>query len=174
MVSGESAVECESAPVVVKSVPAENANDAVVEYLHVAFSLVVAESVVCVVPAARFTVGAIIVTDGGVVSTGAVIVTLADCVADPPVPVHCKVYVWLVERFVKDCVPLVALVPFQAPLAVQVVALVEDQVMVEPLPLVTDVGDAEIVTVGTGARVVMLTLFEASERFAAASIAFTV
>ena len=50
--------------------------------------------------------------------------------------------------------PLVALVPVQLPVAVQLVALVEDQVRVDELPVVIEVGDAEIVTVGAGVGVV--------------------
>ena len=46
--------------------------------------------------------------------------------------------------------PLTALVPDQAPEAVQEVALVEDQVKVEPLPLATVLGLAAKVTVGAG------------------------
>jgi hypothetical protein len=45
-------------------------------------------------------------------------------------------------------VPLTASLPLQAPEAVQAVALVEDQVKVEPLPLDTLVGFALIDTVG--------------------------
>jgi len=48
------------------------------------------------------------------------------------------------------CEPLTALVPDQAPEAVQEVALVEDQVNVEPLPLATVLGLAAKVTVGAG------------------------
>ena len=57
-------------------------------------------------------------------------------------------------------VPLTALVPVQPLLAVQLVASVDDQVRVMGLPLVTDVGAAEKVTVGTGvgAVTVMVTL----------------
>ncbi len=57
-------------------------------------------------------------------------------------------------------VPLIAFVPVQPLLAVQVVALVDDQVTVMGLPLVTEAGVAEIVTVGTGvaAMTVMVTL----------------
>lgn len=51
--------------------------------------------------------------------------------------------------------PLVALVPDQAPEAVQEVALVEDQVKVEVPPLATLVGLALIVTVGAGAETVI-------------------
>ncbi|HXI75522.1 MAG TPA: hypothetical protein VNH21_00195 [Steroidobacteraceae bacterium] len=47
-------------------------------------------------------------------------------------------------------VPLAALFPLQAPEAVHEVALVEDQVKVEPLPLDTLVGFALIETVGGG------------------------
>ena len=47
--------------------------------------------------------------------------------------------------------PLAALVPVQAPDAVQVVELVADQVRVEPLPLATVLGLAAKVTAGAGA-----------------------
>ena len=47
-----------------------------------------------------------------------------------------------------DLVPLVASLPDQAPEAVHEVALVEDQLKVEPLPLVTLVGLALSDTVG--------------------------
>ena len=50
--------------------------------------------------------------------------------------------------------PLVALVPDQAPEAVHAVALVEDQVRVEPAPLATLVGLALIVTVGAAVETV--------------------
>ena len=46
--------------------------------------------------------------------------------------------------------PLTALVPVQAPEAVHEVALVEDQVKVDPLPLVTLVGLALMDTPGGG------------------------
>jgi hypothetical protein len=48
------------------------------------------------------------------------------------------------------CEPLVALVPDQAPEAVQAVAWFEDQVSVEPLPLATVLGLATSATVGAG------------------------
>lgn len=47
-----------------------------------------------------------------------------------------------------DCEPLTALLPLQAPDAVQVVAFVADQVSVELVPLVTELGAAPIKTVG--------------------------
>jgi hypothetical protein len=49
-----------------------------------------------------------------------------------------------------DCEPLAALVPDQAPEAVQEVALVADQVNVELPPLATVLGLAAKVTVGAG------------------------
>ena len=49
-----------------------------------------------------------------------------------------------------DCEPLVALLPDQAPEAVQAVALVVDQLSVEALPLVIELGLAARVTVGAG------------------------
>jgi hypothetical protein len=49
-----------------------------------------------------------------------------------------------------DCEPLIALVPDHAPEAVQDVALVADQVRVELLPLVTVLGLADRLIVGTG------------------------
>ncbi len=52
-----------------------------------------------------------------------------------------------------DCVPLAALVPDQAPEAVQDVASVEDQVSVELAPLATEAGLAVKVTVGAGVAV---------------------
>jgi hypothetical protein len=48
------------------------------------------------------------------------------------------------------CEPLTALVPDQAPEAVHEVALVEDQVKVELLPLVTVLGLALMLTVAVG------------------------
>jgi hypothetical protein len=47
--------------------------------------------------------------------------------------------------------PLTASAPFHPPLAVQPVALVDDQVMVALLPWVMELGDIAIVTVGAGA-----------------------
>ena len=52
------------------------------------------------------------------------------------------------------CEPLVGLLPLHAPEAVQEVAWVEDQVNVALPPLVTEVGFAVSVTVGTGASTV--------------------
>ena len=87
---------------------------------------------------------------GGVVSAPATIVTVALCVAVPPAPVHASVNVVLAVMLVIACEPDVAFVPVHPPLAVQEVALVEDQARVVEPPLVTDVGKAEKVTVGAG------------------------
>jgi len=50
-----------------------------------------------------------------------------------------------------DCEPLTALVPDQAPEAVQAVAFVDDHVRLELLPLATVLGLAVRATVGAGA-----------------------
>jgi hypothetical protein len=76
--------------------------------------------------------------------------TVADCVALPPVPVQVSPKVELAVRAPVDCEPLAALVPDQAPEAVQEVALVADQVNVELPPLATVLGLAAKVTVGAG------------------------
>ena len=57
-----------------------------------------------------------------------------------------------------DCVPLVALEPDQAPEAVQEVALVEDHVSVELLPLAMELGLAARLTVGAEAAEVTETV----------------
>jgi hypothetical protein len=71
--------------------------------------------------------------------------------AEPPGPEQVSVKVVVVVSAPVDWLPLVALAPLQPPLAVQLVALVELQVSVAALPLVTLVGDAVSVTVGGGA-----------------------
>jgi hypothetical protein len=76
--------------------------------------------------------------------------TVADCVALPPVPVQVSPKVELAVRAPVDCEPLAALVPDQAPEAVQEVALMADQVSVELPPLATVPGLATKVTVGAG------------------------
>jgi hypothetical protein len=48
------------------------------------------------------------------------------------------------------CEPLIALLPDQAPEAAQAVALVDDQVSVDPLPLATVLGLALKLTVAAG------------------------
>jgi hypothetical protein len=56
--------------------------------------------------------------------------TVADCVAVPPVPVHASVYVVLAVG-VTLCVPDVASVPDHPPVAVQLVAFVDDHESVD-------------------------------------------
>jgi antitoxin component HigA of HigAB toxin-antitoxin module len=82
------------------------------------------------------------------VGAGEVTDTVADCDALPPVPVHASPKVELAVSAPVDCEPLVALLPDQAPEAVQEVALVADQVNVELAPLATVLGAALKVTVG--------------------------
>ena len=56
----------------------------------------------------------------------------------------------LAVRAPVDWVPLTALLPDQAPPAVQAVALLEDHAKVAALPLLTVLGEAEKLTVGAG------------------------
>ncbi|OGM78607.1 hypothetical protein A2197_02860 [Candidatus Woesebacteria bacterium RIFOXYA1_FULL_48_16] len=80
-------------------------------------------------------------------AVGAVTLTVVDWLAVPPVPVQVNVYI-VVAVGETVCDPEVAFVPDHAPDAVQTVALAEDQERVEALPEVTEVGLAEIETVG--------------------------
>jgi hypothetical protein len=84
------------------------------------------------------------------VGAGVVTETVADCEALPPLPVQVSEYVALAVRAPVDCEPLNALLPDQAPDAVQDVALVEDQVRVEAAPLWTVLGVAEKLSVAAG------------------------
>jgi len=77
--------------------------------------------------------------------------TVADCAALPPAPVHVNVYVALALSAPVDCEPLTALVPDQAPDAVQEVAFAEDQVSVALAPLAMALGPTLKLTVGVGA-----------------------
>ena len=81
-----------------------------------------------------------------------VTVTVTFWFAVPPVPVQESVYVPVAVRLVSVCVPDVALVPDHALDAVQEVALVELHVNVADPPEVTDVGEADKVTVGAEAE----------------------
>jgi len=83
---------------------------------------------------------------------GSVTVTDALALAVPPGPVQASVKVVLATRAAETSLPLVALVPVQPPLAVHVVAFVDDHVRLVDDPVVTDGGVAVNVTVGnTGA-----------------------
>jgi hypothetical protein len=75
-------------------------------------------------------------------------VTLTDCVAEPPAPLHVSWYSVVVESAPVDQVPLVATVPCQPPEAVQAVASAEFQLKVDVPPLAIVGGDADNVTVG--------------------------
>jgi hypothetical protein len=75
-------------------------------------------------------------------------VTVADCVAEPPVPVQVSSYSVVLESAPVDQVPLVATVPCQPPEVVQAVAFSELQFKADMPPLPTVVGDADSVTVG--------------------------
>jgi hypothetical protein len=89
-----------------------------------------------------------------IANCGAVMVTDADLEALPPAPVHCNVYETVPSADgTADWDPLVAMAPDQSlwlgvDEATQEVACVLDQVSVTDTPKVTEVGDAEIVTVG--------------------------
>ena len=89
---------------------------------------------------------------------GLATVTITDLFAVPPLPVQVSVNVLLaaVSAPVLE-EPLVARLPDHAPEAVQLVALVDDQVRVEDSPLATLVGFAVSVTVGAGEVVVTVT-----------------
>jgi hypothetical protein len=78
-------------------------------------------------------------------------VTVADCEADPPAPVQVKVNFVVAVRAGVDCEPAVASEPLQPPEAVQAVALVDDHVNAEVVPLLMVVGFAVRVTAGAGA-----------------------
>lgn len=76
--------------------------------------------------------------------------TVADCVAPPPGPVQVRVKLEVDVSSPVDCEPLNALAPFQAPEALQAVALAEDQVRVALPPLDTALGPTLKLTVGAG------------------------
>jgi hypothetical protein len=79
---------------------------------------------------------------------GAETVTVADCDAEPPVPVQVSVNFVVAVRAAVVCEPVVAFEPLQPPEPVQAVALVDDQVKADVAPLLTVAGFAARVTVG--------------------------
>jgi hypothetical protein len=81
---------------------------------------------------------------------GAETVTVADCAAEPPVPVQVRVNFVVADRAGVALEPLSASLPLQPPEAEQDVALVEDHVNVEVAPLLTVLGFADRVTAGAG------------------------
>jgi hypothetical protein len=84
------------------------------------------------------------------VGAGGVTVTLADALALPPGPVQVREKLLLAVSMAVACCPEIALLPDQAPDAVQELASVDDQVSVEEPPLTTEVGFAASDTVGAG------------------------
>jgi hypothetical protein len=84
------------------------------------------------------------------VGAGVDTVTVTDLLAEPPAPVQVSVYVVVAASAPVDWFPLVALLPVQPPVALQEVALAEDQARVEDAPLDTEPGLAVRVTEGTG------------------------
>lgn len=90
--------------------------------------------------APAFTVlgAALIVTSGALLET----VMVADCVAEPPVPVQVSSYSVVLVRAPVAQVPLVGTLPCQPPEAMQAVAAADFQVSVELPPLLTVVGAA--------------------------------
>ena len=89
---------------------------------------------------------AVNVTEGAKAET----VTMADCVAEPPVPVQVSSNSVVLESAPVDQVPLVAKAPLQPPDALQEVAFCDCQVRLEASPLATVDGDAASVIVGAG------------------------
>jgi hypothetical protein len=77
-----------------------------------------------------------------------VTVTVADWVADPPVPLQVSEKVVFPVRLPVLCEPETALVPDHPPDALHEVELVEFQVSVEAPPEATEAGLAEMSTVG--------------------------
>jgi hypothetical protein len=89
--------------------------------------------------ALKLTVGAAALTE-----------TVVDCSAVPPAPVQDNVKLALAVSVPVDCEPLTPFEPDHAPEAVQAAAFAVDQLKVEALPLVMELGLAEKLTVGAG------------------------
>ncbi len=75
-------------------------------------------------------------------------VIVADCVADPPAPVQVSMNLVAAVRVGVAAEPLIGSLPTQPPEAAQEVALVDDQLSVDALPLLTVLGFAVSVTAG--------------------------
>jgi hypothetical protein len=78
-------------------------------------------------------------------------VTVVDCEALPPVPVHVSPYVALALSAPVDCEPLIALLPDHAPEAAHDVAFAALQLSVELLPLAMVLGMALKLIAGAAA-----------------------
>jgi hypothetical protein len=76
------------------------------------------------------------------------IVTVADCDAEPPVPVQVSVNIVVDARAEVVCEPLVGSDPLQPPEARHDVAPLEDQVNIDTAPLCAVLGFAERLTAG--------------------------
>ena len=77
--------------------------------------------------------------------------TITDSHTEPPPPVHSRVKLVVPFRTPVASSPLVGLLPLQPSRAVQLVALVDDQLSVELSPAWTEIGFAVSVSVGSGA-----------------------
>ena len=87
-------------------------------------------------------------------NVGFIASTVVEALAVPPAPVHVSEYVRFPAAFgVTFWLPLVCGVPTQAPLAMQDVAFVEDQVRVRGCPTKTLIEFEEMLTVGAFATV---------------------
>ncbi len=84
------------------------------------------------------------------VGTVGVTVTVADCAAEPPAPVQVSVNFVVAVRVGVAFGPLVVSAPLQPPDARHEAALVDDQLNVEAVPLLTVLGLAVSVTAGAG------------------------
>ncbi len=94
---------------------------------------------------------------GGVTTTAAV----AD--PEPPAPVHVNVKLALAFSAAEPSLPLVGLFPVQPPLAVQLVAFVDDHVRMVDDPVTTEAGLAVRATVGVGGAVTVTDALAAPE-----------
>jgi hypothetical protein len=82
---------------------------------------------------------------------GAETVIVADCDAEPPLPVQVRINFVVAVSAGVVCEPMVAWEPLQPPEAVHAVALLDDQLNDEVAPLLTVLGVAVTVTVGVDA-----------------------
>jgi hypothetical protein len=96
---------------------------------------------------------ALIETLGGVEDT----VTVADCDAEPPAPVHVSTYLVVALSAAVLLAPLGPIDPLQPPEAVHAVSLLDFQVNIAVAPLFTVLGFADKVTAGAAAVTVTVT-----------------
>jgi hypothetical protein len=91
---------------------------------------------------------------------GADTLTVTDRLALPPEPVQVSVYVVVALSALVLQLPLVDSLPVHPPEALQLVALLEDQLSMEVDPLLTVVGVADKATVGAGATGALTTILK--------------